>query len=152
MAIETLKVKYCGTNVGKIYFTDVDKRNQLGGAQEGNYNGGQDQYIMWGETKVLQLTSDVLYSYAKGVLKYFSTASSSSIFTAHNGAPLFLEVGNFTSADEVPLQNVTGDTGRFTDDYIAKLANDKYSTGLGPVSNGAGGYTGGETGYYFGNA
>jgi hypothetical protein len=47
----TLLVQYFGTNVGKIYFTDVDKRNQLGGAQEGNYNGGQDQYIMWGETK-----------------------------------------------------------------------------------------------------
>lgn len=149
----TLRVQYFGTNVGKIYFTDVDKRNQLGGAQEGNYNGGQDQYIMWGETKVLQLTDDVLYSMAKGVLKYFSTAASSSIFTAHNGAPLVLNEGPHTYADEVPRQDI-GDTGssRFVDSYIDKLANDKYSTGLGPVSDGAGGYTGGETGYYYGNA
>lgn len=138
----TLRVQYFGTNVGKIYFTDVDKRNQLGGAQEGNYNGGQDQYIMWGETKVLQLTDDVLYSMAKGVLKYFSTAASSSIFTAHNGAPLVLNEGPHTYADEVPRQDI-GDTGssRFVDSYIDKLANDKYSTGAA-----------GATGYYYGNA
>jgi hypothetical protein len=90
---------------------------------------------------------------AKGVLKYFSTAASSSIFTAHNGAPLVLNEGTHTYAEEVPRQDI-GDTGssRFVDSYIDKLANDKYSTGLGPVSDGAGGYTGGETGYYFGNA
>lgn len=138
----TLKVEYLGTNVGKIYFTDFDKRNQLGGAQEGNYIGGQDQYIMWGETKVFQLTDNVLYSMAKGVLKYFSTASSSAVFTAHNGAPLLLTEGAFTSADETPRQDI-GDTGvsRYTDDYLAKLANDKYSTGAA-----------GATGYYYGNA
>ena len=138
----TLKVEYFGTNVGKIYFTDVDKRNQLGGAQEGSYNGGQDQYIMWGETKVLQLTDDVLYSMAKGVLKYFSTAASSSIFTTHIGAPIVLTEGPHTYADEVPRQDI-GDTGssRFVDSYIEKLANDKYSTGAA-----------GATGYYYGNA
>lgn len=153
MAMTTLKVEYLGTNVGKIYLTDVDKRNQLGGAQEGSYNGGQDQYIMWGETKVLLPTDDVMYSMTKGVLKYFSTAASSSIFTAHNGAPLTLTLGESTSVAEKPRQDL-GDTGgtRFADEYMDKLANDKYSTGLGPVSNGAGGYTGGETGYYFGNA
>jgi hypothetical protein len=149
----TLRVMYTGTNVGKIYFTDVDKRHQLGGSAEGSYIGGQDEYIMWGETKVLQLTDDVLYSVAKGILKYFSTASSSTVFSTHNGAPLELLEGSYTSADEVPRQDI-GDTGgtRFTDAYMAILANDKYSTGLGPVSVVGGGYTGGETGYYFGNA
>jgi hypothetical protein len=137
-----LKVEYLGTNVGKIYFTDVDKRNQLGGAQEGSYHGGQDQYIMWGETKILELTSDVLFSLAKGVLKYFSTAASSTVFTAHNGAPLVLSEGTFSSANEVPRQDI-GDTGssRFVDAYMDQLANDKYSTGLA-----------GATGYYYGNA
>lgn len=138
----TLRVRYIGTNVGKIYFSDIDKRNQLGGAQEGNYVGGQDEYIMWGETKVLQLTDNVLYSMAKGVLKYFSTAASSTVFSAHNGAPLVLDEGSYTSASEVPRQDI-GDTGtsRFIDTYMDKLANDKYSTGLA-----------GSTGYYYGNA
>lgn len=156
----TLRVRYFGTNVGEIYFTDIDKRNQLGGSQEGNYIGGQDQYIMWGETKVLQLTDDVLYSMSKGVLKYFSTAASSTVFSGHNGAPLLLDEDAYTSADEVPRQDI-GDTGcgvtgwptptgisytgtnqsRFCSDYLAKLANDKYSTGAA-----------GSTGYYYGNA
>lgn len=137
-----LKVEYFGTNVGKIYFTDIDKRNQLGGSQEGNYQGGQDQYIMWGETKVLELTDDVLYSMSKGILKYFSTAASSTVFSGHNGAPLVLTEGAYTSANEVPRQDL-GDTGgtRFADAYIAQLANDKYSTGAA-----------GATGYYYGNA
>lgn len=138
----TLLVQYFGTNVGKIYFTDVDKRNQLGGAQEGSYNAGQDQYIMWGETKVLQLTDSVLYSRAKGVLKYFSTAASSTIFSAHNGAPLVLTEGPYTSVDEVPRSDL-GDTGgtRYSDAYMDQLANDKYSSGAA-----------GATGYYYGNA
>ena len=148
----TLRVEYKGTNVGKIYFTDIDKRGQLGGSVEGNYNAGQDQYIMWGETKVLQLTDDVLYSMSTGVLKYFSTSTSSTVFSDHNGAPLTLTEGAYTSADESPRQDL-GDTGstRFSDTYMEKLSNDKYTTGLGPVSDGSGGYTGGETGYYFGN-
>lgn len=139
---DKLRVQYFGTNVGKIYFTDVDKRNQLGGAQEGNYVGGQDQYIMWGETKVLELTDDVLYSQAKGVLKYFSTEASSTTFSSHNGAPLILTEGAYTSADEVPRSDL-GDTGgtRFTDAYMDQLANDKYTTGAA-----------GATGYYYGNA
>lgn len=138
----TLRVQYFGTNVGKIYFTDIDKRNQLGGAQEGKYIAGQDQYIMWGETKVLQITDDVLYSMAKGVLKYFSTAASTAVFTDHNGAPLILTEGSYTAADEVPRSDI-GDTGssRFTDAYLTQLANDKYSTGAA-----------GATGYYYGNA
>jgi hypothetical protein len=139
---DTLRVQYLGTNVGKIYFTDFDKRSQLGGAQEGNYISGQDEYIMWGETKVIQLTDNVLYSLAKGVLKYFSTAASSTIFTDHNGAPFVLTEGAYTSADEVPRQDI-GDTGssRFTDTYMAQLSNDKYTTGAA-----------GSTGYYYGNA
>jgi len=151
--MNTLTVKYFGTNVGKIYLTDIDKRHQLGGSAEGSYVGGQDEYIMWGETKVLQLTDDVRYSIIKGVLKYFSTASSSTVFSTHNGAPLTLVEGTDTLANEMPRQDL-GDTGysRFTGSYMDILANDKYSTGLAPIALVAGGYTGGETGYYFGNA
>ena len=139
----TLKVKYFGTNVGKIYLTDVDKRHQLGGSNEGNYIGGQDQYIVWGETKVLQMTDRVLYSMADGVLKYHSTEASSSVF-ANNGAPLTLEEGSFTSADEIPRSDI-GDTGtsRFSDDYMNNvLADDTW----GPTG------VAGVTGYYYGNA
>jgi hypothetical protein len=97
---------------------------------------------------------------AKGVLKYFSTVASSAIFSAHNGAPLLLDEDAYTSADEVPRQDI-GDTGcavtgnfsytgisytgtnqsRFCDAYMSILANDKYSTGAA-----------GSTGYYYGNA
>lgn len=136
----TLKVEYFGTNVGKIYLTDVDKRHQLGGSDEGNYIGGQDQYIVWGEVKVLQLTDDVLYSMSKGVLKYFSTEASSSVFS-NNGSPLTLTEGSYTSADEVPRQDI-GDTGSsiFRDAYMEQLADSRWGTGAS-----------GETGYYYGN-
>jgi hypothetical protein len=137
-----LRVRYLGTNVGKIYFTDIDKRHQLGGAPEGgNYKGGQDQYIVWGETKVLQLTDDVLYSMTTGVLKYFSTAASSTSFTTC-GAPLVLDEGSYTAANEVPRQDL-GDTGttRFSDTYMQNILDGKYSTGAA-----------GTTGYYVGNA
>lgn len=135
----TLTVKYTGTNVGKIYFSDIDRRHQLGGAAEGNYVGGQDQYITWGETKVLIFTDDVLYSWAKGVLKYFSTAASSAAFVV--GVPLTLTEGTDSSANEVPRQDI-GDTGvsRFTDAYMTTLGLQFYSTGIA-----------GATGYYYGN-
>jgi hypothetical protein len=136
----TLSVKYTGTNVGKIYFSDIDRRHQLGGAPEGgNYGAGQDQYIVWGETKILQLTDDVGYSRISGVLKYFSTAASSSAFV--NGAPLTLAEGSFTAANEVPRSDI-GDTGtgRFVDSYMNTVLSDKYSTGIA-----------GATGYFYGN-
>lgn len=136
----TLRVEYYGTNVGKIYFTDIDRRGQLGGADEAQYVGGQDQYIVWGETKVLQITDDVLYSMAEGVLKFYSTQSSSSVFD-HNGPPLTLTEGSYTKADEDPRQDL-GDTGRFADSYMQDvLAYAKYE----------GSSTAGETGYYYGN-
>lgn len=136
-----LKVKYFGTNVGKIYLSDVYKRHQLGGAPEGQYTAGQDEYIVWGETVVLELAGEVMFSIASGVLKFYSTLASSPIFT-HNGPPLVLETGSFTKDDEVPLRNV-GDTGssRFIDSYMSKLADARWGTG------GAG-----NTGYYWGNA
>lgn len=136
---QRLKVSYLGTNVGKIYLSDVDKRNQLGGSKEGNYHGGQDQYIIWGETKVLELTSEVLYSMSRGILKYFSDPNSSTAFKT--GAPLTLEIGDFDYTDEVPVQFPTSGPDRFDDDYMQKLANDKYApTGIAGV-----------TGYYYGN-
>jgi len=149
---KTLRVQYYGTNVGKIYFSDIDMRGQLGGSREGNYIGGQNEYIIWGETKVLLITNDVLYSWVKGVLKYFSTEASSDLFGLRHGAPLILTEGDYSSTDEVPLQDVQGDTGRYTDTYMAILAQDKWGTGVGPGSSVTGvGYTGGETGYFFGN-
>lgn len=136
----TLKVEYFGTNVGKIYFSDIDRRHQLGGSDEANYKGGQDEYIIWGEVKVLYITDDVMYSMTDGVLKYFSTQSNSSVFD-NNGAPLTLTEGSYTKADEVPRQDI-GDTGssRFVDTYMDKLADAKWGTGAS-----------GDTGYYYGN-
>jgi len=138
--MSALKVKYFGTNVGKIYLSDVYKRHQLGGAPEGQYNAGQDEYIIWGETVVLQYTGEVLFSMASGILKFFSTLASSPAFT-HNGPPLVLEDGSFTAANEDPRRDI-GDTGagRYTDAYMSKLADARWGTGLA-----------GATGYYYGN-
>jgi len=138
----TLKIEYLGTNVGKIYLSDITKRLSLGGSQEGNYSGGQDGYIIWGETQVIEITDDVLFSMTDGILKYFSTVGSSSVFTTL-GAPLALTEGSFTAANENPRQDL-GDTGgtRYSDAYMERLANDKYSPA---------GVAAGETGYYYGN-
>lgn len=138
-----LKIEYNGTNVGKIYLSDVMKRLALGGSPEGNYYGGQDSYIVWGQTLVLEITDDVLFSMAEGVLKYHSTDSSTTAFV--NGAPLTLTEGVYTSADEWPRRDV-GDTGTsiYTDDIMAKLANDQSGITGAPAS--------GETGYFVGNS
>lgn len=139
-----LRVEYFGTNVGKIYLSDCTKRLALGGSKEGDYYGGQDRFIVWGETVVLEITDDVLFSMAQGILKYFSTAASSSQF-ATCGAPLVLTEGAYTSANEWPRKDI-GDTGTslYTDDIMAKLANDQAGITGAPVS--------GETGYYVGNS
>lgn len=136
---DQIRLQYNGTNVGKIYLSDIEKRLGLGGAQEGNYKGGQDQYIIWGETVVLQKTGDVLMSVASGIIKYYSTANTAVFPT---GAPLTVDSdAAYTSLDEVPLRDVAGDTGRYTDAYMSRLANDKYApTGIAGV-----------TGYYYGN-
>ena len=136
---DQIRIQYNGTNVGKIYLSDIEKRLGLGGAQEGNYGGGQDQYIIWGETVILQKTGDVLMSVASGIIKYYSTANTAVFPT---GAPLTVDSdASYTSLDEVPLRDVTGETGRYTDAYMSRLANDKYApTGIAGV-----------TGYYYGN-
>jgi hypothetical protein len=152
MALATVTVKYFGTNVGKIYFSDVDRRRQLGGAPEGgNYKAGQDEYIVWGEVKVLQLTDDVLYSRLNGVLKYFSTEASSIIFSS-NGAPLTIVDGVDTAANEVPRGDFSN-TGLFDDRFIQNNLNGNYTTGIkGTLGTGATGYyIGGDTGYNYGN-
>jgi hypothetical protein len=133
-----IRVQYFGTNVGPIYLSDTGKRLALGGGQEGGYGQGQDQYIMWGETVIFQATGEVLMSEAYGILKYFSAAPASGAWI--NGAPLVLTSGSYTSANEVPGRDYTGDTGIFTDDYLSKLANTRYSTGAA-----------GATGYFYGN-
>ena len=136
----SLRVRYMGTNVGKIYFSDIEKRLSLGGSQEGDYLGGQDKYIIWGETKVLDLSTDVLASWNRGVLKYFSTEASSTSFI--QGAPLTLDENVYTSANEVPRTDL-GDTGgtRYEDAYMTVLANAQWApTGVA-----------GATGYYYGN-
>jgi len=138
-----LKIEYKGSNIGKIYLSDVGKRYGLGGGQEGDYGtSGQDLYMIWGETIVLDLTGEVLRSMTAGVLKFFTTASSSTAFTT-NGAPLTLTEGSYTSADEYPRRDLgaTGGT-KFSDAYLAILANDKYApTGAA-----------GATGVYVGNS
>jgi len=138
---DQLRITYTGTNVGKIYLSDIGKRNQLGGGREGDYNNnsGDDQYIMWGETVVLQKSGEVLNSNAHGVLKYFSTAPSDGAWI--NGAPLTVVDIASTDVNEVPGRNFAGDTGRYTDAYLARLASANFSTG-----------TVGQTGYYYGNA
>jgi len=138
---DQLRISYNGTNVGKIYLSDIGKRYQLGGGQEGDYgnNSGDDQYINWGETVVLQKTGEVLNSVAHGVLKYFSTVPSDGSWI--NGAPITVTDITSTSADEVPGRDFTGDTGRYTDAYLERLAQANYSTG-----------TAGQTGYFYGNS
>lgn len=134
-----IKVKYLGTNIGKIYFSDIERRLGLGGAQEGAYNGGQDRYIIWGEEKVLQESGEVLLSVAQGVLKYFSDVNSSDVFSANHGAPLVIETGVYTSADEIPRSDIGVTAGsRFEDEYITKLADAKWAptgaaSGAGPT-------------------
>jgi len=127
MADNQLRIQYTGTNVGKIYLNDIGKRYQLGGGQEGDYynHSGQDRYIIWGETLVLQKSGEVLSSWADGILKYFSTESSSTAFT--NGAPLTITEGTYTSADEVPRSDIGVTSGsRFEDSYLTRLANDRW--------------------------
>jgi hypothetical protein len=137
---DQIQVKYTGTNVGKIYLSDIGKRYQLGGGQEGDYGNtaGDDQYIIWGEVLVLQKTGEVLNSMAHGVLQYFSAAPSDGSWI--NGAPLTLVDTASTSADEVPGRDYPGDTGRYTDAYLNRLSNAAFSTGAA-----------GQTGYFYGN-
>ena len=146
--MSTLTVKYLGTNVGKIYLSDCGKRLGLGGAQEGNYYGGQDEYIIWGEIKVLDLTGDVVSSQSSGILAHFSDATNTD-WRTKNGAPLVCTVGSDTKRAEKPselfMTGTAGGTGLdflWSDEYLTRLANDKYA----PTT------TAGATGYYYGNA
>jgi hypothetical protein len=147
----TVKVSYLGTNVGKIYLSDCGKRLGLGGAQEGNYYGGQDEYIIWGEIKVLDATTDVLTSLSSGILAHFSDTHNTD-WNTKNGPPLTTDYGTHTKIEEKPsAQFMTGSGGAcggtgldymWSDDYLSRLANDKYA----PTA------TAGATGYYYGNA
>lgn len=144
----TVKVSYLGTNVGKIYLSDCGKRLGLGGAQEGNYTGGQDEYIIWGEIKVFDATSDVLSSMSSGIIAHFSDAANTD-WSTKNGAPLVVDYGAFTKRAEKPselfMTGTAGGTGldyMWSDEYLSRLANDKYA----PTT------TAGATGYYYGNA
>jgi len=139
---DQLKLVYNGTNIGKIYLSDIGKRYGLGGGVEGDYSdgAGQDRFIIWGETVILDKSGTVLRSWTSGVIKFFSTAASSASFI--NGAPLTVSDGTFTSADEIPRRDIGVTSGsRFSDAYLAILANDKYApTGAA-----------GATGAYVGN-
>lgn len=146
MAVLGITVKYYGTNVGKIYLSDILRRRQLGGALEGpSYTGGQDEYIVWGEVISLQRSSDVEASRANGVLKFFSTEASSDAFT-NNGAPLVLEEANWDPTIECPRRDL-GDTGytRYSDEYMSLLANPLMAGSTGTA------LAAGATGYYYGN-
>jgi hypothetical protein len=146
MADNQIRIRYLGTNVGKVYLSDVGKRLGLGGGQEGGYGYGQDQYIVWGETLILQATGEVLMSAANGVLKYFSSAPTSGAWL--NGAPLVIDFNDYTSASDSPLRAVSGATGRYTDTVLSALAGNKNGiTGGMSYSPSAG-----ATGYYYGNS
>ena len=146
MADNQIRIRYLGTNVGKIYLSDVGKRLGLGGGREGGYGYGQDQYIVWGETLILQATGEVLMSAADGVLKYFSSDPSSGAWI--NGTPLLIDFNDYTSASDNPLRDVTGDTGRFTDTVLGILADGgKQGITGGLAYNPASG----ATGYFYGN-
>ncbi len=162
--LNSLKISYVGTNVGKIYFSDFDKRLGLGGAQEGNYTGGQDTYIVWGEIKVVQLTDQVIESIQNGVLAYFSNPNNPS-WSALNGSPLVMDVAAHTNYENYPsIYFLTGTVGfsgisglpltglgyfgtgmdyAWSDQYLANvLSNPQYApTGIA-----------GATGYYYGNS
>jgi hypothetical protein len=154
-----LKVSYLGTNVGKIYLSDVRKRLGLGGAQEGDWYGGQDEYIIWGETKLLLLTGDVETSSTSGILAHFSDATNTS-WSALNGPPLVLTITDYNIANvvgQIPsVMYLTGAPGvggtglgyAWSDEYLARLSNDKYA----PASGVSGALRSGETGYYYGNS
>jgi hypothetical protein len=141
---DQLRIVYNGTNIGKIYLSDIGKRYGLGGDMEGDYTSGtgQDRFIIWGETVILNKSGTVLRSWASGVLKFFSTAASSTSFI--NGAPLTINDGTYTSADEIPRKDIGVTSGsRFSDAYLAILANDKYAP------TGAAGATGAYVGSTF---
>ena len=163
MAISRLKVSYLGTNVGKIYLSDLGKRLGLGGAQEGNYTSGQDEYIIWGEIRTYDLTGDVISSLSSGILAHFTDATNAS-WSALNGPPLIAADGtgvSYSQRAEKPsvlfMTGVgTGGTGMggtgldymWSTEYIARLANDKYA----PATGVSGALRSGETGYYYGNS
>ena len=72
MAVQKVAIHHTGsTNVGKLYLSDVGRRNSLGGGVS-VYNYGQDQYISPGQTLELVATSQVLLSIDRGMLKTFS--------------------------------------------------------------------------------
>lgn len=148
LPLDTLKVSYLGTNVGKIYLSDIGKRLGLGGAQEGNYTSGQDEYIVWGEVKILDIVGEVISSMSSGILAHFSDATNTS-WSALNGPPLTLASGQYTVLNAVPSQifmtgtgGGTGTNFEWSDEYLAILANDKYAPAVAA----------GATGYYYGNA
>jgi hypothetical protein len=149
MALNNVEISYVGTNVGKIYLSDLGKRLGLGGSQEGNYYGGQDEYIIWGEIKVLDLTGDVVSSMSNGILAHFSDATNTS-WSTKNGAPLVVDTGSvYLSIAQKPSQQfMTGTAGgtgldyMWSDEYLARLGNDKYAPST----------VAGATGYYYGNA
>jgi hypothetical protein len=163
--VNTLKVSYLGTNVGKIYLSDLQKRLGLGGAQEGDWYGGQDEYIVWGEKKVLLLTGDVITSMTNGIIAHFSNPTNTEWNTL-NGAPLSLDVGLHTVYENLPsilfmtgtllgpaggATGIWGGTGldyAWSDQYLSQLAIDQW----GPAVNGPTGTWAGQTGWYYGNA
>lgn len=72
MTVQKVAIHHTGsTGVGKLYLSDVGRRNSLGGG-ESIYGYGQDQYINPGQTVNLVATSQVLLSIDRGMLKAFS--------------------------------------------------------------------------------
>ena len=83
MGYGTTAVSYDGTDVGKIYLSDIGQRNQLGGGQ-GIFSIGQDQYLSSGEDATFVSTSDVMLSASAtsdrtGVIKRYEDAGSFTV-------------------------------------------------------------------------
>jgi hypothetical protein len=79
-----IKIQYIGTDVGKIYLTDINKG---------------ESYILHGEVLLLDEKDDISRSLSSGVLKYFSTVESSEFFGT--SAPLCITVGNIKTMYEI---------------------------------------------------
>jgi len=75
------KVRYDGTDYGKIYLGDVGQRNQLGTGR-GIYSYGQDRYLSHGQDATFIDTGDVLLSANRGRIAKLNRDTTANHFRA----------------------------------------------------------------------
>jgi len=91
--MKKVKIQYIGTNVGKIFLSDINDTNF------------DRPFLRHGNFIVLEKTREVDLSLKLGVLKYFSEKSSSIIFGFGDGAPLLItEIEDEKGGDCVALK------------------------------------------------